>query len=74
MIIELICSIAHFMLAYGVFMLALITNNIRILCGLLILMSIIKFVFYVNGRCILTLYEYNNIFPPMVNVLKNSIN
>ena len=67
--INLFVSLIHFILAYGIFITALISNDLKILLGLLILMSLVKISFYLFGRCILTLFEYNDYFASTAKLL-----
>jgi hypothetical protein len=71
--INLFVSFSHFILTYGVFILSLLSNDIRTLFILLILMSIIKFLYFYVGRCILTLYEYNSHFSTVSELLSNTL-
>jgi len=70
---NLCVSLIHFILAYSVFITALVSNNIKVLIFLLVIMSLIKFAFYIFGRCILTLYEYNDHFAPVAKLLSNTL-
>jgi len=77
--VNLFFSLLHFILAYGVFITSLVSNNIKILIFLLILMSIIKFFYFLfYNRCVLTLFEYNDYYPTlaycMSNVLTENLN
>lgn len=66
-------SFIHFILAYGILITTLISNDFKVLIGLLVIMSSVKFAFYIFGRCILTLYEYNNHFAPIVKLLSHTL-
>jgi len=68
---HLFISFIHFILTYGVFTAALISNSIKVQFGLLILMTIIKFSYWFFGRCVLTLYEYNHYFCSIAEILSN---
>ena len=71
--IHLLASFIHFILAYIIFITALITNNINILVIILIILSTIKFSYYYFGRCILTLIEYNNHYASIATLFSNSL-
>lgn len=71
LLINVFISFMHLILTYSVFITALISNKVDILFWLLILMTIIKFAYWFFGRCILTLYEYNNYFPSMCEIISN---
>ena len=70
---NLFVSFSHFILTYGVFIVSLLSNDIRTLFILLILMSFIKFLYFYVGRCILTLYEYNDHFSTVSELLSNTL-
>lgn len=70
---NLYISFMHFILAYGILITALVSNDIKVLLFLLVIMSLIKFAFYIFGRCILTLYEYNSYFAPAAKLLANTL-
>lgn len=70
---NLYISLIHFILAYGILITSIISNNIKVLIFLLIIMSLIKFSFYIFGRCVLTLYEYNQQFAPVAKLLSNTL-
>jgi hypothetical protein len=63
----------HCLFTYVVLSLALISNNIKILTILLIIMSIIKFMYYYFGRCIVTCLEDNKIFNNSAELFGNTI-
>jgi len=71
LLFNLFISFIHLILTYGVFITALISNRIKVLFGLLILMTIIKFSYWFLGRCVLTLYEYNNHFSSISEIISN---
>ena len=71
LIFNLFVSLVHFILTYFVFGFALISNNIKILFCLLILMSIIKISYFIFGRCVLTLYENNKYFSSVAELISN---
>lgn len=58
----LFVSFIHFIFCFFIFMAALISNNINLLTFLLVVMSITKILYWMNGRCFLTSYEKNNYF------------
>ena len=63
--LNLFFSLFHFVLTYVFFMTMLLTNNIQILLVLLILMSFVKYMYYLFGRCIITLCEKNDYYATM---------
>ena len=40
---------------------------------MLVIMSIIKYLYYFLGRCVLTLYEYNNHFSSMAELFSKTL-
>ncbi len=72
-IFNLHISFIHFILAYGILITTLISNDFKVLIGLLVIMSSVKFAFHIFGRCILTLYEYNNHFAPIVKLMSYTL-
>jgi len=72
-ICNLFCSFIHFLLAYIYFILALVINDIPILVILLIIIIIIKLLYIYFGRCILTIYEYNDHFSPLVELFSKTL-
>ena len=73
LLFNLFVSFIHFFIAYVFFITVLVSNNIQILFILLVLMSIIKFFYYFFGRCVLTLYEYNDYFSTMAELLSKTL-
>lgn len=71
LLLNLFVSLIHFILSYGVFSISLISNDIKTLFWLLIIMSIIKYSYFLFGRCILTLYEYNEYFSSIAELFSN---
>ena len=71
--LNLFVSLSHFVLTYGVFIVSLLSNDIKLLFILLILMSFVKFLYFYVGRCILTLYEYNEHFSSISELLSNTL-
>jgi hypothetical protein len=71
LLVNLFITFIHVILTYGVFISALISNKINVLLGLLILTTLIKIAYWFFGRCILTLYENNNFFPSMCEIISN---
>ena len=63
----------HCLFTYIVLSLALISNDIKILTILLIVMSIIKFMYYYFGRCIVTHLEDNKLFNNSAELFGNTI-
>jgi hypothetical protein len=72
-IFNLFVSLLHFLLTYAIFIIVLISNDTKILFIMLIIMFIIKYFYYFFGRCILTLYEYNNYFPTIAEVFSSTL-
>lgn len=70
---NLFISLIHFILAYVLFLTAAVSNNLKVLLSLLVIISMIKFAFYFFGRCVLTLYEYNNHFAPIAKLLSYTL-
>jgi len=68
-----VVSFLHFLLAYSVLMIAIVSNDIKILTSLLLIMGCIKFAYYFFGRCILTIYEYNPYFAPVSKLLSYTL-
>ena len=73
LLFNLIISFLHLALTYVFFITILLSNNIKILFILLIIMSIIKYLYYFFGRCVLTLYEYNDQFSTMAELLSKTL-
>ena len=63
----------HMLFTYVVLTIALITNDIKILTILLIIMSAIKFLFYFIGRCMVTSLEENDLFNNSAELFGNTI-
>jgi hypothetical protein len=72
-IFNLFVSVIHFILTYGIFITALVSNNIKVLFVLLVIMNIIKILYFCIGRCVLTLYEYNNYFSPVAELFSKTL-
>lgn len=70
---NLLIFAVHFCLAYSIFTIALVSNDIRTLLILLIIMIIIKYMYYWFGRCILTLLEDNGYYPTMVECVSSTL-
>ena len=51
----------------------MLSNNIKVLFVALVLMSIIKYFYYFFGRCVLTLYEYNDYFSTLAELLSKTL-
>lgn len=66
--LNLFFSILHFLLCYIIFMTALLSNDVTLLFVLFIIMIFIKYFYSTFGRCLLTLFEYNDYFPPIVEL------
>jgi len=73
LIFNLFVSVIHFILTYGIFITALVSNNIKVLFILLVIMNIIKIMYFCIGRCVLTLYEYNNYFSPVAELFSKTL-
>jgi hypothetical protein len=65
--------VIHMLFTYAVLTIALITNDIKILTILLIIMSAIKFLFYFIGRCMVTSLEENDLFSNSSELFGNTI-
>lgn len=65
--------VIHMLFTYVVLTIALITNDIKILTILLIIMSAIKFLFYFIGRCMVTCLEENDLFNNSADLFGNTI-
>jgi len=63
----------HMLFTYFVLSIALITNDMKILTILLIIMSVIKFLFYFIGRCMVTSLEENDFFNNSAELFGNTI-
>jgi len=70
---NLLVSFLHFTITYTFFITILISNNIKILFVLLVMMTLIKYLYYFFGRCVLTLYEYNDYFSSMAELLSKTL-
>ena len=70
---NLFISFFHFVVTYIFFVTILFTTNIRTLFILLVIMSIIKYLYYFFGRCVLTLYEYNKHFSSMADLFSKTL-
>lgn len=68
LIFNLFFSLLHFLLCYIIFMTILLSNDVALLFMLLIIMIFIKYFYSIFGRCLLTLFEYNDYFPPTVEL------
>jgi hypothetical protein len=63
----------HMLFTYVVLTIALISNDIKILTILLITMSVIRFLFYYIGRCMVTSLEENDLFNNSAELFGNLI-
>ncbi len=63
----------HFIFTYTVLTIALISNDIKVLTMMLIIMSSIKFLFYFIGRCMVTCLEENDLFNNSADLFGNTI-
>ena len=70
---NLLTSFLHFLITYIFFITVLLSNNIKVLFVALVLMSIIKYFYYFFGRCVLTLYEYNDYFSTLAELLSKTL-
>jgi len=70
---NLLWVLIHLIFTYLVLSIALISNDIKILTILLIIMSVIKFLFYFIGRCIVTSLEENDLFNNSAELFGNTI-
>jgi hypothetical protein len=65
---NLLCSLLHFLLCYIVFIISIISNDIKVLTFLLLLMIYIKILFSMYERCILTILEENEKYSETVTL------
>ena len=70
---NIIWILIHSLFTYIILIISLISNDIRILTILLIIMSLIKFLFYFFGRCIATELENNDLFNNSSELFGNTI-
>ena len=70
---NIIWILIHMLFTYVVLTVALITNDMKILTILLIIMSAIKFLFYFIGRCMVTSLEENDLFNNSAELFGNTI-
>ena len=63
----------HFLFTYTVLTISLISNNMKVLTIMLIIMSVIKFLFYFIGRCMVTSLEENELFNNSSELFGNTI-
>lgn len=72
-IFNLFFSCIHFIFTYGILITALLSNNIKVLFVCLLIMNVVKILYSCLGRCILTLYEYNDYFPAVVELFSKTL-
>lgn len=70
---NLLWILIHFLFTYTILIIALITNDIKVLTILLIMMISIKFAFYFIGRCMVTSLEENNLLNNSSELFGNTI-
>ena len=70
---NIIWILIHMLFTYVILTIGLISNDIKILTILLIIMSAIKFLFYFIGRCMVTSLEENDLFNNSAELLGNTI-
>ena len=63
----------HFLFTYTVLTISLISNDMKVLTILLIIMSVIRFLFYYIGRCMVTRLEDNELFNNSSELFGNTI-
>ena len=63
----------HFLFTYTVLTISLISNDMKVLTILLIIMSVIRFLFYYIGRCMVTSLEDNELFNNSSELFGNTI-
>jgi hypothetical protein len=63
----------HFLFTYAVLTISLISNDMKVLTIMLIIMSVIKFLFYFIGRCMVTSLEENELFNNSSELFGNTI-
>jgi hypothetical protein len=71
--VNLLVSLIHFILAYGILITAIVSNDLKQLIIILVIMILVKISFSIFGRCILTLYEYNSRFAPTAQLLSYTL-
>lgn len=72
-IFNLFMSYIHFVFAYSIFMAILVSNDLRILMAILILMAMVKISFFLFGRCVITLFEYNDHFATTARLMSSTL-
>jgi len=70
---NIIWILIHMLFTYVILTIGLISNDIKILTILLIIMSAIKFLFYFIGRCMVTSLEENDLFSNSAELFGNTI-
>jgi len=70
---NIVWILIHFLFTYAVLSISLISNDIKILTTMLIIMSVIKFLFYYIKRCMVTSLEENDLFNNSAELLGNTI-
>lgn len=70
---NIVWILIHFIFTYTVLTIALISNDIKVLTMMLIIMSSIKFLFYFIGRCMVTCLEENDLFNNSADLFGNTI-
>ena len=70
---NLVWILIHCIFTYIVLTIALITNDMKLLTIMLIIMSIIKFLFYFIGRCMVTSLEENDLFTNSAELFGNTL-
>lgn len=70
---NIVWILIHFIFTYTILTIALISNDIKVLTMMLIIMSCIKFLFYFIGRCMVTCLEENDLFNNSADLFGNTI-
>jgi hypothetical protein len=70
---KIIWILIHFLFTYIVLTIALVSNDMKILTIMFIIMNVIKFLFYYIGRCMVTSLEENDLFNNSAELLGNTI-
>ena len=72
-LLNLTASLIHFILCYFTLIISLISNNIKILTFLFILMIYIKILYNTYNRCILTIIEDNDYYPNIATLFMKTL-
>jgi hypothetical protein len=64
-ILVFLISLLHFIFGFLIFTILLLSNNTKYLFIILCISIILKILYTINGRCIITKYEKNKYFYPI---------